>query len=100
MEWTCFSSLLCCCGMTILQGTICSHCGSKFFPVRVPSRFWEQVVAMDGLDDFRVNVLFNSISVISGRLLDDNEKLSATEPRHGWRDFRLKRVLNPGPPDR
>ena len=78
-----------------------NHCGSKFFPVRVQSRLWEQVVAMDGLDDLRVNVLFNSISVIhvSGRLLDDNEKLSAMEPRHGWRDFRLKRVLNPGPPD-
>ena len=31
------------------------------------------------VDDFRFNVLFNSISVISGRCLDDNERLCAME---------------------
>ena len=35
---------------------------------------------MDGwMDDLRCKVLFNSISDISGRCLDDNEKLRAME---------------------
>ena len=32
------------------------------------------------MDDLRYNVLFNSISVISGRWADDNERLCAMEP--------------------
>ena len=37
------------------------------------------------MDDMRFYVLFNSISVISGRCLDDNERLCAMEPK-GWMD--------------
>ena len=33
------------------------------------------------MDDLRFYVLFNSISVISGRYLDDNERLCAMELR-------------------
>ena len=32
------------------------------------------------MDDLRFYVLFNSISVISGRWADDNERLCAMEP--------------------
>ena len=38
------------------------------------------------MDDLRFYVLFNSISVISGRWAGDNERLCAMEPR-----LRLKR---------
>ena len=38
------------------------------------------------MDDLRFNVLFNSISVISGQWADDTERLCAMEPR-----LRLKR---------
>ena len=34
--------------------------------------------------DLQFYVLFNSISVRSGRLADDNERLCAMEPRLGW----------------
>ena len=38
---------------------------------------------MDGwMDDFRFYVLFNSISVISGQCLDDNERQCAMELGH------------------
>ena len=44
-------------------------------------------MTLDGwMDDLRFYVLFNSISVISGRWADDNERLCAMEPR-----LRLKR---------
>ena len=49
------------------------------------------------LDGLRVNVLFNSISVISGRWADDSEWLCAMEPRLWLRRFRLERGLNSGP---
>ena len=46
---------------------------------------------MDGwMDDLRFYVLFNSISVISGRCLDDNERLCAMELRLGMRRFHLE----------
>ena len=46
---------------------------------------------MDGwIDDLRFYVLFNSISVISGRCLDDNERLCAKEFRLRLRRFRLE----------
>ena len=32
------------------------------------------------MEDFLLSVLFNSISVVSGRWADDNEKLCAMEP--------------------
>ena len=41
------------------------------------------------MDDFRFNILFNSISVISGRWLGDSERLCAMEPR-----LRLERFLS------
>ena len=46
---------------------------------------------MDGwMDDLRFYVLFNSISVISGRCLDDNERLCAMELRLRLRRFHLE----------
>ena len=46
---------------------------------------------MDGwMDDLRFYVLFNSISVISGRCLDDNERLCAMELRLRMRSFHLE----------
>ena len=51
------------------------------------------------MDDLRFYVLFNSISVISGRWADDNERLCAMEPRLRLRRFRLERGSNSGPLD-
>ena len=42
------------------------------------------------MDDLRFYVLFNSISVISGRWADDNERLCAEESRLQLRRFRLE----------
>ena len=42
------------------------------------------------MDDLRFYVLFNSISVISGRCLDDNERLCAMELRLQLRRFHLE----------
>ena len=41
------------------------------------------------MDDLRFYVLFNSISVISGRCLDDYERLCAMELRLWLRKFHL-----------
>ena len=41
------------------------------------------------MNDLRFYVLFNSISVTSGRYLDDNERLCAMELR-----LRLKRIFS------
>ena len=50
---------------------------------------------MDGwMNDLRFYVLFNSISVISGRWEVDNERLCAMELRLQLRGFRLERGLN------
>ena len=43
-------------------------------------------IVLEWMDDLRFYVLFNSISVISGRWADDNDRLCAMEPR-----LRLKR---------
>ena len=51
------------------------------------------------MDDLRFYVLFNSISVISGRWADDNERLCAMEPRLRLRRFCLERGSNSGPLD-
>ena len=49
---------------------------------------------MDGwMDDLRFYVLFNSISVISGRWADDSERPCAIKPRLGLRRFRLPGLL-------
>ena len=42
------------------------------------------------MDDLRFYALFNSISVISGRCLDDNERLCAMELRLWFRRFYLE----------
>ena len=42
------------------------------------------------MDDLRFYVLFNSITVISGRCLDDNERLCAMELRLRMRRFHLE----------
>ena len=49
--------------------------------------------------DLRFYVLFNSISVISGRRADDNDRICAMEPRLRLRRFRLERGSNSGPLD-
>ena len=47
---------------------------------------------MDGwMDDLRFYVLFNIISVISGRWANDNERLCAMEARLRLRRVRLER---------
>ena len=51
------------------------------------------------MDDLRFNVLFDSISFISGQWVADNERLRAVEPRLRSKDPRLKRGLSPGLPD-
>ena len=51
------------------------------------------ISSKDGwMDDLRFYVLFNSISVISGRCLDDNERLCAMELRLQLRRFHLVRI--------
>ena len=52
---------------------------------------------IEWMDDLRFHVLFNSISVISGRWADDNERLCAMEHRLRLRIFNLERGQNPGP---
>ena len=42
------------------------------------------------MDDLRFSVLFNSMSVISGRCLDDNERLCAMKFRLRLRRFHLE----------
>ena len=46
------------------------------------------------MDDLRLYVLFNSISVITGPLEFDNERLCATELRLRLERFRLERGWN------
>ena len=48
------------------------------------------------MDELQFYVLFNSISVISGRLVDDNERLCAMEPCLGLERFHLQRGSNSG----
>ena len=50
------------------------------------------------MDDLGFYVLFNSISVISGRYLDDNERLCAMEPCLQLERFRPQVRLEPGTP--
>ena len=45
---------------------------------------------IEGWNDLQVNVLSNSISVTSGRCLDDNERLCAMELRLLLRRFHLE----------
>ena len=51
------------------------------------------------MDILRFYILFNSISVILGRCLDDNERLCAVEPCLHLEDFCLKPGSNPEPLD-
>ena len=46
------------------------------------------------MDDLRFYILFKSISVISGRCLDDNESLYAMELRLRLRSFHPERESN------
>ena len=48
-------------------------------------------------DDLRFYILFNSISVISGRRAYDNERLCVMEPPLRLRRFPLELGSNPGP---
>ena len=50
----------------------------------------EQTKIIGWIDDLRFYVLFNSNSVISGRCLDDNERLCAMETRLWLRRFQLE----------
>ena len=51
------------------------------------------------MDDLLFYILFNSISVISGRFEIDNERLCAMEPCLRLAKFRLERGSNAGPLD-
>ena len=63
------------------------------------SKLFDTLLSLRWMDDLRFYVLFDSISVISGRWADDNERLCAMEPRLRLRRFRLERVSNSGPLD-
>ena len=67
--------------------------------VAFESKYRIEIEINGWMEDLRVHVLFNSISVISGRWADDNERLCAMEPHLRLRRFRLGRGSNPGPPD-
>ena len=57
----------------------------------------QERLSCDGwMDDLQFYVLFNRISVISGRWVDVNERLCAMEPRLRLRRVRLEWGLNPG----
>ena len=59
-----------------------------------------ELLKVDGWRDYlRFYLIFKSISVISGRCADDNERLCAMEPRLRLRRFRLERGSNLGPVD-
>ena len=51
------------------------------------------------MDDLQFYILFNSISVISGHLADDNERLCAMESCLRLRRFPLNGGSNSGPLD-
>ena len=51
------------------------------------------------MDVLRYYVRLNSISVISGRWVDANERLCAMKPRLRLRRFRLEQGPNSGPLD-
>ena len=55
---------------------------------------------VDLMADLRFYVLFNSISVISGRWANDNERLCAMESRLRLRRVRLERGSNSGAVDK
>ena len=59
------------------------------------SRLLHAIVGDSWMDDLGFYILFNSISVISGRWDDDNERLCAMEPRLWLGRFRLERGSNP-----
>ena len=48
------------------------------------------------MDDLLFYVLFDSISVIYGQCLDDNERLCPMDLVYGDKDFHLKQDSNPG----
>ena len=61
-------------------------CSSQIISETLP-----EIHTIDGwMDDLRFYVLFNSILVISGRCLDDNEMLCAMELRLRLRRFHLE----------
>ena len=51
------------------------------------------------MDDLRFYILINSVSVISGRWVVDNERLCAMELRLRLRRFCLEQGSNSGPLD-
>ena len=46
------------------------------------------------MNDMRFYVLFNGVSIISGRWEDDNESLVQWNPVYGMKDFRVERGSN------
>ena len=65
--------------------TLLARCLSMFHVVIYVTR-----TVILWMDDLRFYVLFNSISVISGRCMDDNEMLCAVELRLRLRRFHLE----------
>ena len=55
---------------------------------------WTDVLKDGWMDDLLFYILFNSVSVISGRWEVDNERLCAMELCLGLRRFRLERESN------
>ena len=66
----------------------------------VPNVILSIDILMSGwMNVLRFVVPLNGISVISGRCVNDNERLCAVVPRLWLRRFRLERGSNPGPLD-
>ena len=52
-----------------------------FFSLLIHGKCYSPILCIDGwMDNLRLYVLFNSISVISGRWADDKERLYAMNP--------------------
>ena len=68
-------------------------CNETPFTVeKIPPRVRNELGPLDqySMDDLRFYVLFNSISVISERCMDDNEQLRAMELRLRLKRFHLE----------
>ena len=74
------------------------------FVTRIPqmavsclSKYYHETELNQWMDGWLVVLRpFNSISVMSGWLMGNNERLCAMEPVYDWKDFCLKWVLNLG----
>ena len=84
-------------GVTVVN--LCTSSSHALYFYQVLWNYLKLYQSYRWMDDLWFYVLFNNISVISGRWTDDNERLCATEPRLRLRRFRLERGSNSGPLD-